>query len=93
MVVAIGSPKFVKGNWIKPGAVVIDCGINSIAGMYLTTHTPIYSNTRRFANGRYANTSCDMLEQMIFGYHQMSCYRHLFSFIFVFDSSLSQLVH
>lgn len=32
LVVAIGSAKFVKGDWIKPGAVVIDCGINSISG-------------------------------------------------------------
>ncbi len=23
----------VKGSWIKPGAVVIDCGINAIPGM------------------------------------------------------------
>lgn len=32
LVVAIGSAKFVKGDWIKPGAVVIDCGINSYSG-------------------------------------------------------------
>ncbi|XP_025105266.1 C-1-tetrahydrofolate synthase, cytoplasmic-like isoform X2 [Pomacea canaliculata] len=30
VVVAIGQPQLVKGDWIKPGAVVIDCGINSI---------------------------------------------------------------
>jgi len=30
LVVAIGKPHFVKAEWIKPGAVVIDCGINSI---------------------------------------------------------------
>ena len=30
LVVAIGRPKFVQGSWIKQGAVVIDCGINSI---------------------------------------------------------------
>ncbi|KAK0396373.1 hypothetical protein QR680_001696 [Steinernema hermaphroditum] len=28
LIVAIGKPHFVKGDWIKPGAVVIDCGIN-----------------------------------------------------------------
>ena len=28
VVAAIGRPKFVKGDWIKPGAVVIDVGIN-----------------------------------------------------------------
>ncbi|CAB3977525.1 C-1-tetrahydrofolate synthase, cytoplasmic [Paramuricea clavata] len=30
VVVAIGSKHFVKGDWIKEGAVVIDCGINAI---------------------------------------------------------------
>ncbi|XP_057374614.1 C-1-tetrahydrofolate synthase, cytoplasmic-like isoform X1 [Daphnia carinata] len=31
LVVGIGQPNMVKGEWIKQGAVVIDCGINSIA--------------------------------------------------------------
>ncbi|ENN72864.1 hypothetical protein YQE_10513, partial [Dendroctonus ponderosae] len=30
LVVAIGRPQFVQADWVKPGAVVIDCGINSI---------------------------------------------------------------
>ncbi|XP_064621764.1 C-1-tetrahydrofolate synthase, cytoplasmic-like [Lineus longissimus] len=30
LVVAVGRPQMVKGDWIKPGAVIIDCGINSI---------------------------------------------------------------
>ncbi|XP_017879830.2 C-1-tetrahydrofolate synthase, cytoplasmic [Ceratina calcarata] len=30
LVVAIGQPQMVKASWIKPGAVVIDCGINSV---------------------------------------------------------------
>ena len=30
--VAIGRAQMVKGSWIKPGAVVIDCGINAIPG-------------------------------------------------------------
>jgi methylenetetrahydrofolate dehydrogenase (NADP+)/methenyltetrahydrofolate cyclohydrolase len=30
--VAIGKPNFVKGDWIKPGATVIDVGINRVAG-------------------------------------------------------------
>ena len=29
LVVAIGKAKMVQGDWIKPGAIVIDCGINS----------------------------------------------------------------
>lgn len=30
VVVAAGCPELVKGSWIKPGAVVIDCGITAI---------------------------------------------------------------
>jgi methylenetetrahydrofolate dehydrogenase (NADP+)/methenyltetrahydrofolate cyclohydrolase len=30
LVAAIGQPEFVKGSWIKPGAVVIDVGINRL---------------------------------------------------------------
>lgn len=30
LVAAIGKPNFVKGDWLKPGAVVIDVGINYI---------------------------------------------------------------
>nr|CAI5852225.1 unnamed protein product [Callosobruchus analis] len=30
LVVAIGQPEYVKGDWIKPNAVVIDCGISAI---------------------------------------------------------------
>jgi methylenetetrahydrofolate dehydrogenase (NADP+) / methenyltetrahydrofolate cyclohydrolase len=30
VVAAIGKPNFVKGDWIKPGAIVIDVGINRI---------------------------------------------------------------
>ncbi len=30
LIPAIGSPEFIKGSWLKPGAVVIDVGINSV---------------------------------------------------------------
>ncbi|XP_044730108.1 C-1-tetrahydrofolate synthase, cytoplasmic [Chrysoperla carnea] len=30
LVVGIGQPELVRGSWVKPGAVVIDCGINAI---------------------------------------------------------------
>lgn len=30
LIVAIGDPLFIKGEWIKPGAVVLDVGINKI---------------------------------------------------------------
>ena len=41
LVVAIGRPRFVKGDWVKPGAVVIDCGINSIRGKLFNFILPI----------------------------------------------------
>lgn len=31
LVAAVGRPLFVKGDWIKPGAVVLDVGINRLA--------------------------------------------------------------
>ncbi len=31
VVAAVGRPKMVKGDWIKPGAIVIDVGINRLA--------------------------------------------------------------
>lgn len=33
IVAAVGQAQMVKKDWVKPGAVVIDCGINSIPGM------------------------------------------------------------
>jgi methylenetetrahydrofolate dehydrogenase (NADP+)/methenyltetrahydrofolate cyclohydrolase len=30
LVVAVGRPEMVRGDWIKPGAVVIDVGINRV---------------------------------------------------------------
>lgn len=32
LVVAVGRPRLVKGDWVKPGAVVIDVGINRVDG-------------------------------------------------------------
>lgn len=31
LIAAIGKPEFVRGDWIKPGAIVIDVGINRVA--------------------------------------------------------------
>lgn len=33
LVVGIGKAEMVKGEWIKKGAVVIDCGINHVPGI------------------------------------------------------------
>ena len=30
LVAAIGKPEFVRGDWIKPGAIVIDVGVNRV---------------------------------------------------------------
>ena len=30
LVAAIGKPEFVKGNWVKPGATILDVGINRV---------------------------------------------------------------
>jgi methylenetetrahydrofolate dehydrogenase (NADP+) / methenyltetrahydrofolate cyclohydrolase len=32
VVAAVGRPQFVRGDWLKPGAVVIDVGINRVTG-------------------------------------------------------------
>lgn len=32
LVTGIGKPEMVKGEWVKKGAVVIDCGINHVPG-------------------------------------------------------------
>ena len=32
VVAAVGRPEMVRGDWIKPGAVVIDVGINRVPG-------------------------------------------------------------
>jgi methylenetetrahydrofolate dehydrogenase (NADP+)/methenyltetrahydrofolate cyclohydrolase len=32
LVVAVGRPRFIKGDWVKPGAIVIDVGINVVGG-------------------------------------------------------------
>ena len=32
VIAAVGIPEFVKGDWVRPGAIVIDVGINRITG-------------------------------------------------------------
>lgn len=39
VVSAIGQPEFVKGSWLKPGAVVIDVGINYVPGKVFQNST------------------------------------------------------
>ena len=35
LVAAVGRPEMVRGDWIKPGAIVIDVGVNRVAGQGL----------------------------------------------------------
>jgi methylenetetrahydrofolate dehydrogenase (NADP+) / methenyltetrahydrofolate cyclohydrolase len=37
LVAAVGRPGFVRGDWIQPGAVVIDVGINRVPALGLST--------------------------------------------------------
>jgi methylenetetrahydrofolate dehydrogenase (NADP+)/methenyltetrahydrofolate cyclohydrolase len=32
LIVATGNPELIPGDWIKPGAIVIDVGINRVTG-------------------------------------------------------------
>jgi 5,10-methylene-tetrahydrofolate dehydrogenase/methenyl tetrahydrofolate cyclohydrolase len=32
LVVAVGNPELVQAHWVKPGAVVLDVGINVVEG-------------------------------------------------------------
>jgi methylenetetrahydrofolate dehydrogenase (NADP+)/methenyltetrahydrofolate cyclohydrolase len=41
VVAAVGRPEMVKGDWIKPGATVIDVGINRIAAAEPGAITPV----------------------------------------------------
>lgn len=38
LVAAIGRPEMISGDWIRPGAIVIDVGINRIAGVGVDAH-------------------------------------------------------
>jgi methylenetetrahydrofolate dehydrogenase (NADP+)/methenyltetrahydrofolate cyclohydrolase len=49
LVAAIGRPQFVRGDWIKPGAVVIDVGINRTADGRLVGDTD-YAGCRERAS-------------------------------------------
>ena len=36
VVAAVGRPRFVQGDWIKPGAIVLDVGVNRLPDGTLT---------------------------------------------------------
>ncbi len=40
LVAAVGRPEMIRGDWIKPDALVIDVGINRVAAEGLTPRAP-----------------------------------------------------
>ncbi|KAI1237536.1 hypothetical protein IHE44_0013614 [Lamprotornis superbus] len=48
LVVAAGRAEMVKGEWIKPGAIVIDCGINHVPDTLLVQNTQKNPAQRKF---------------------------------------------
>ena len=36
IVACLGKSKFIKGSWLKENAIVIDCGITPIKGIYVS---------------------------------------------------------
>jgi methylenetetrahydrofolate dehydrogenase (NADP+)/methenyltetrahydrofolate cyclohydrolase len=35
LIAAVGRPEMIRGDWLKPGAIVIDVGVNRVAGQSL----------------------------------------------------------
>ena len=46
LVAAVGRPGFVRGDWIKPGAVVIDVGINRVPALVASAEAAEPGKTR-----------------------------------------------
>jgi methylenetetrahydrofolate dehydrogenase (NADP+)/methenyltetrahydrofolate cyclohydrolase len=54
VIAAVGRPLMVKGDWIKPGAIVIDVGINRIPAPELGTDAEGRAKTRLVGDVDYA---------------------------------------
>lgn len=68
VVSAIGQAKFVKGDWIKEGAVVIDVGTNSIPGWRSRLLVAIFSIVPRRRNQKKWSTTggwCGLCDSQI----------------------------
>ncbi|MDB4018764.1 bifunctional methylenetetrahydrofolate dehydrogenase/methenyltetrahydrofolate cyclohydrolase [Aquiluna sp.] len=50
VVAAIGSPHFIKPEWIKPGAAVLDVGITRVAGKLLGDVEPLVNEVAGFVS-------------------------------------------
>jgi methylenetetrahydrofolate dehydrogenase (NADP+) / methenyltetrahydrofolate cyclohydrolase len=55
LIAAVGQPEMVRGDWVKPGAIVIDVGINRVAsGEHDTSGKP---RTRLVGDVAYAEAA------------------------------------
>ena len=54
LVAAVGSAEMIRGDWVKPGAVVIDVGINRVAPGRQGSSATSPSTRRRSARGHHA---------------------------------------
>jgi methylenetetrahydrofolate dehydrogenase (NADP+)/methenyltetrahydrofolate cyclohydrolase len=50
LVAAVGRPQMVKGDWIKPGVVVVDCGYNRVEGHQSDVGDVDYDTAREAAS-------------------------------------------
>src|ERR1700729_2783827 len=55
LVAAVGQPEMVRGDWVKPGAIVIDVGINRVSSD--ERHTPGKPKTRLVGDVAYAEAA------------------------------------
>jgi methylenetetrahydrofolate dehydrogenase (NADP+)/methenyltetrahydrofolate cyclohydrolase len=77
LVVAAGSPGLIKGDWIKPGAIVIDVGINRVDNGQLTGDVEFESAKDRAGfitpvpGGVGPMTVATLLSNTLYAYEQM----------------------
>jgi 5,10-methylene-tetrahydrofolate dehydrogenase/methenyl tetrahydrofolate cyclohydrolase len=50
VIAAVGVPELVRGDWLKPGAVVIDVGINPVEVCCMFFSLTVYRSLRRNLN-------------------------------------------
>ncbi len=55
LIAAVGRPEMIRGNWIKPGATVIDVGINRVPG----EARQVAHRRRRCLCRSFGNRRCD----------------------------------
>ncbi|KAI4468920.1 c-1-tetrahydrofolate synthase cytoplasmic-related [Holotrichia oblita] len=76
LVVGIGKAELVRGSWIKPGAVVIDCGINvlPVLGISRNRHETVVSLRNPLQEVRSSKTDCTDTNYKTTAYQEMPNY-------------------